>query len=84
MTGGAHLGILAASPLGIEARSMGIEVAPTLSRVTRRAIALGVTRDAGLETLPRCLPVADNEEPFGVVVARAQRTGGDDAGLLMT
>jgi hypothetical protein len=39
-----------------------------------QAVALRMTRDAGLQTLPRGLPMSGAEEPIGIVVTGIQRS----------
>lgn len=53
---------------------MRIEPPPTLRRMAGETIPFRVTTDATLQTLPRRLPMSEQEEPLGIVeVGRAQR-----------
>jgi hypothetical protein len=62
MAHSAHLEILAAQPLRVKARAVRIEAPASLRRVTRQAVTLGVTTDAGFQTLAGRAAVAGNKE----------------------
>lgn len=70
----------------IEPRPVGTEAESARhGRVARGAIALGVAGGAGLEALPRGLPVSEAEAAEGVVVSRAAERGlRDETRLLVT
>ena len=84
VTHGAGLGVLAPKRLRIEARTMGIEPAAALSRVTAEAIALRMAGDAALEVLPRGLAVVQQEELLGIMVTGIQWSLGGQARVDMT
>lgn len=84
MAGGAHLGVFPLETIAVESRPVGIEPATAPRRVAGEAIALGVAADAGLQALPRCLSMPDQEELLRVMKTGAQRPLGHQARLLVT
>ena len=69
MTRGAHLGILLDQTRRVESRPVRIEVTPAQRRMAGKAVALNVTADTRLETLPRRAAMTRVEELAGIVVA---------------
>ena len=83
MAHGAHLRVLARESLGIEARPVRVEATAARRRVTGKAIAFGVTADAGFEALSRGTAVADEEEAVRVMIAATQARTRHETGVDM-
>ena len=86
VTGDTHRRILRPHPRRVKARAVRTESVPAPHRrMTGGALALGVTRGAGLETLTRRLPMPQAEPTKRIVIAYASETPGrDQPRLLMT
>jgi hypothetical protein len=72
VAGGAHLGISLLETGRVETWSMGIEPSSTPGGVTGEAVPLGVTAYTGLQALPGCLTMTDEEKPLGIMESRPQ------------
>ena len=79
----AHLWVVAAEPVGVEAGPVRIEPATTERRVTSEAVALGMAGNAALQALARRLPMGENEAGVPVVEASAKRALGREPCLLV-
>lgn len=84
MAGGTRFRILAFEALRVEARSMGVETAAALGRVTGQTVPLCVTTHAGFQVLSCGLTVTKEKQVLGIVKPRAEPFLRGESGLFMT
>jgi len=73
VAGGADIGVLAPQPRRVEAGTVRVDVPTADGGVAGQTITLDMAPYARLQTLPRRLAVACDEELLGIVVASPQR-----------
>ena len=83
VAGRAHLRILAAEGRRVESGAMRIEAAPAQSGVTGKAVPFGVAGCAAFEILACRLPVAQQKETLGIMIAGVQLPPGAEPARYM-